>query len=143
MHSTGESMTLRTDSPLRRNESETTEVASCCGLQPCAKTEGLNPRRGDEFPPLFVPLQQYLCTCLFGLSFCCGVLSLDVVFHRFVCLFSARLDQLTCQRTRVGSRLEHPILLGVVVRYTECHVGHRAVHAVRAQPSHEHFGEYC
>ena len=28
---------------------------------------------------------------------------LGVVFHRFVCVFSARVDQLTCQRTRVGS----------------------------------------
>ena len=53
----------RTDCPLRRNESETKEVVSCSGLQPCAKTQGCNPRRGDEFPPLFVPSQQYLHTC--------------------------------------------------------------------------------
>ena len=40
--------------------SETTEVASCCGLHPCAKAQGRKPRRSEEFPPLFVFSQQYL-----------------------------------------------------------------------------------
>ena len=43
-------------------QGETTEVASCCGLHPCAKARGCSPRRSDEIPLLFCVFQQY---CIF------------------------------------------------------------------------------
>ena len=70
-----------------------------CGFLHCAKARGCNPRRGDEFPPLFCVFQQYSRSFVFVPTLCvpgATVQSCHVSFCASTAVWERSLQSTSC-----------------------------------------------